>query len=307
MSLVNKENPLVSIVIPCYNHAQFVQETIKSVIDQDYENIELIIIDDGSKDNSVSAIQELVPICEERFVRFEFRSRPNRGLSSTLNESMRWCKGVYYFALASDDIIYPTIISKEVALLEKRLDCGMCHTHAESIYSKPNPKKIVAKSYEFNFQELIRKNRVYAPTVMIRMSVLRELGGFDEDLYMEDWDMWLRILDAGYKMCFVNEVLAFYRQHENNSYKNYHKMEEASDFILDKWKDSPYYKEAKLNENLHRFNYYSEVNKIRALRYLPYALANIFLKSSMLGIVRLVTPKTFYPIIRKIRSLNKFK
>lgn len=82
------QKPLVSVVIPCYNHENYVQECIKSAIEQDYENIELIIIDDGSKDESVNKIQELVPGCEKRFCRFEFRTRPNKGLCKTLNEAL---------------------------------------------------------------------------------------------------------------------------------------------------------------------------------------------------------------------------
>ena len=104
---MTEQQPLVSIVIPCYNHSQFVQETIQSIIDQDYENIELIIIDDGSKDNSVEVIQEMIPACEERFVRFEFRYRPNKGLCATLNEALEWCEGEYFSPLASDDIALP--------------------------------------------------------------------------------------------------------------------------------------------------------------------------------------------------------
>lgn len=81
---MNQSNqPLVSVVIPCYNHESFVQDSIQSVIDQPYQNIELIIIDDGSKDGSVEKIQEMIPACQERFVRFEFQYRPNKGLSAT--------------------------------------------------------------------------------------------------------------------------------------------------------------------------------------------------------------------------------
>ena len=96
------ENPLVSVVIPCYNHEKFVQDCIQSVIDQTYPNIELIIIDDGSKDGSVEKIQEMIVACEQRFTRFEFRHRQNKGLSATLNEALEWCNGVYLSAIASD-------------------------------------------------------------------------------------------------------------------------------------------------------------------------------------------------------------
>ncbi|EPK1752121.1 glycosyltransferase family 2 protein, partial [Acinetobacter baumannii] len=96
------KTPLVSIVIPCYNHVDYVQDCIQSIIDQTYQNIELIIIDDGSKDESVLKINEMLKKCENRFSRFEFRHRPNKGLSATLNEALEWCQGEYFATLASD-------------------------------------------------------------------------------------------------------------------------------------------------------------------------------------------------------------
>lgn len=89
---MTKQQPLVSIVIPCYNHEKYVQESIQSVIEQDYDNIELIIIDDGSSDNSVTKIKEMIQVCQKRFKRFEFRHRPNKGLCATLNEALAWCE-----------------------------------------------------------------------------------------------------------------------------------------------------------------------------------------------------------------------
>ena len=113
------KQPLVSVVIPCYNHENFVQDCIKSVIDQTYENIELIIIDDGSKDGSVQKIQEMSAACQKRFTRFEFRYRPNKGLSETLNEALEWCEGLYLSPIASDDQMLKQKIQLQVNFLEK--------------------------------------------------------------------------------------------------------------------------------------------------------------------------------------------
>ena len=113
------EQPLVSIVIPSYNHERFIRDSIKSVIDQSYQNIELIIIDDGSTDVSVEKIQELIPLCEKRFTRFEFRHRPNKGLSATLNEALEWAQGEYFSSLASDDIILKDKIKIQTKFLRQ--------------------------------------------------------------------------------------------------------------------------------------------------------------------------------------------
>ena len=112
---MNQSNqPLVSVVIPCYNHESFVQDSIQSVIDQTYQNIELIIIDDGSKDGSVEKIKEMIPACQERFIRFEFRHRPNKGLSATLNEALEWCEGEFFSPLASDDRYFRNKVLSQV-------------------------------------------------------------------------------------------------------------------------------------------------------------------------------------------------
>lgn len=123
--------PLVSVVIPCYNHERYVQDCILSVINQSYTNIEVIIIDDGSNDSSVIKIKEMVERCEDRFVNFEFRHRPNVGLSSTLNEALEWCKGDYFCTLASDDQILEDKISYQVDYLNN-------HSNTVAIFGNVN-------------------------------------------------------------------------------------------------------------------------------------------------------------------------
>ncbi len=114
--------PLVSVVVPCYNHEKYVKETIESIINQTYKNIELIVIDDGSKDNSVQVIQEMADKHG-----FTFVHRPNKGLSATLNEGIRLSKGKYFCAIASDDILMLEKIEKQVTFMEANPEYGMCY------------------------------------------------------------------------------------------------------------------------------------------------------------------------------------
>lgn len=106
-------NPLVTIVIPSYNHSKYVINSIQSIIDQDYDNIELLVIDDGSTDNSVEVISNFIECnkISDRFYRFKFIHRENKGLCATLNEGLKWSNGLYFSPFASDDIALPYKIS----------------------------------------------------------------------------------------------------------------------------------------------------------------------------------------------------
>lgn len=101
----NTELPLVTVMIPSYNHEKYIKESIQSVIDQTYSRLELIVIDDGSKDNSIQIIEEMRLACEQRFEHFQFIFRENRGLSRTLNQGLSLARGEYFSIVASDDIM----------------------------------------------------------------------------------------------------------------------------------------------------------------------------------------------------------
>ena len=183
---MTNNKPLVSIVIPCYNHGNYVQESIQSVIDQDYDNIELIIIDDGSSDDSVTKIEEMIPTCQQRFKRFEFRYRPNKGLCATLNEALTWCGGKFFAPLASDDIILPHKVRVQAEHLNANKSCIGVFGKAELI----NEDSLVVgqnnnKVGKLFFKDIILvKNSVCAPTQMIRLNKLKSSGGYQQDFYI---------------------------------------------------------------------------------------------------------------------------
>lgn len=252
-----KENnlPLVSVVIPCYNHEKYVQDSIKSIIAQSYQNIELIIIDDGSKDCSVSRIEQLVEDCKRRFVRFEFISRPNKGLSATLNEALEWCKGEYFSPLASDDIALPEKISIQVEFLQKNKNITAVFGSAYLIDDNNTYlKKLKSANCTYNFKDIIlHKAVLYTPTYMTRTQLIRDVGGYNSALLIEDWYMWLKLAQLGDLQC-IPEYLSLYRDHNNNISKHTSKIHEGRFQVLKLFEDSEFYDEA--IKNIKWINHY---------------------------------------------------
>lgn len=272
--------PLVSIVIPCYNHAQFVQETIQSVIEQDYKNIELIIIDDGSKDNSVDVIQQMIPACKERFVRFEFRHRPNKGLCATLNEAIEWCKGEFFAPLASDDIIMSHKTSVQVKYFKSAKNNSIVgfFGRASVFYDKPLNKKQLKVSaqttseiYDFN-DVFLRKSKLSAPTAMLNLSKLKAAGGYDKKMKIEDLYMWLKLTVNGDKLSFINEEFAFYRRHPGNLSQQSQIMISGVKLVLKSYESNPHYKEALARSYFVHAGDLVENKEKGALKHLFYGL-----------------------------------
>lgn len=247
---MSNSNPLVSVVIPCYNHENFVQDSIQSVIDQDYENIELIIIDDGSQDGSVIKIQKMVESCKERFIRFEFRSRANVGLSATLNEALEWCEGKYFSPIASDDQMLNYKTSMQVKYLEKH-NGSVAVFGAVQLIDENDQKleKIASKARSYSFEDIImHRHNLLAPTQMIRKKTIKDVGGYNANLFIEDWYMWLLLSREG-EIFSMNETFALYRQHDSNISKNLKRMRKGRLEILEIFKDHDLYEKA--IRNLH--------------------------------------------------------
>lgn len=243
---------LVSVVIPCYNHEKFVQDCIKSVIDQTYQNIELIIIDDGSKDQSVEKIKEMVGLCNKRFTNFDFRYRPNKGLTHTLNESLDWVKGEFLILIASDDYMTSDRVEIQVEILRNNPEYYACS--GSQLKIDENGCKL-----EYKFQNnLIKKNivkdrknifkssnNIYSPTTMFRTSVIKDLGGYNPNILIEDLYIFYKAALNDFKHLQVTNVFTYYRVHGSNNHKRYIWMHENKMKILEDLKGEKEYNELK--------------------------------------------------------------
>jgi alpha-1,3-rhamnosyltransferase len=235
--------PLVTAVVPVFNHENYVAASIQSIIDQTYQNVELLVINDGSTDESSQRVLELGDECRQRFVRFQFVDRENRGLTATLNESLDWARGKYFSPLASDDVVLPrkfellvsdlearpgevaaafgdaTFIDeqgREICLNDKGIeaeDGAFCSALAFHLRSR----KLDLSSEFGTYRSLLRSNYMPAMSSMLKTEALRKVGGWTVGNVLEDWEMWLK-LSKHYRMIYLNESVALYRIHGKNSY-----------------------------------------------------------------------------------------
>ena len=261
--------PLVSVIIPCYNHEAYIQECIQSVVNQDYKNIELIVIDDGSKDSSVIKIEQMLEQCKIRFENFYFKARENKGLCNTLNEALALCKGEYVSIIASDDKMTQNKTQIQIEYALKNPDVSSFYGEVQLIdnLGQLKEKKDLPLQY-YNFEDIfMHKFILYAPTQMHKLKDLQEVGGFDPNVKIEDWDLWLRLTKMGKKILCIPEFLAYYRIHENNMSADLDFMFTELVKILNKYKDEVLFKKAKFNmvkqyklkpiKKLSKLKYYS--------------------------------------------------
>ena len=239
-----KALPLVSVIVPCYNHQDYVRDAISSILNQTYSNIELIVLDDGSTDNSPAVLAEL----SEKHG-FYYEHQQNMGLNGTLNKGLSLAKGQYICPFASDDVMFLDRIEKQVALLESRPDVAVCAGNmiAISETGEISSSLKIRPAREVDFDDLFWRNipGPAAPTAMIRSSVLDEVGHYDPEIRIEDLYMWLRITNAGYKIYILNDLLAYYRKHSGNFHSNYRSMLENELKIIDSYATHPKYNEVK--------------------------------------------------------------
>lgn len=203
--------PLVSVICICFNHARFVQEALLSVFSQTYSNLELIVVDDASSDNSVSVISEVLATHPE--VKTIFLSI-NQGNCKAFNRALKLCQGEYIIDLAADDVLFPNRIEAGVNALQKAgTDYGMNFSDAiwmneggvqQYLHSDRFPHQSIPQGDVY--EVLIKKYFICPPTMMFTRALIDKLGGYDETLMYEDFD--LQIRGARYfKFCYTPEVL----------------------------------------------------------------------------------------------------
>jgi glycosyltransferase involved in cell wall biosynthesis len=220
--------PLVTIIASCYNQDNFVIESLDSIKAQTYPNIELIIWDDCSTDNSVKTIDAWI---ENNHINCKFiRHNENKGICKSLNEAFGNAKGKYLQLIALDDILLQDKIERHVEILEKTDETiALVFSDAYLIDKDGNLKNnYFLESYRSNLElnsgnfmnELLIGNFIPAMSVLYKIDIINQVGLWDEKLHYEDYDMLLRLANK-YDFILDKQMTVKYRLHDTNLHKTH--------------------------------------------------------------------------------------
>ncbi len=190
------EKPKISIVTPSFNSEKYIEETIKSVVNQGYENYEYIIMDGGSTDGTVEIIRKYDSIINDR-QKFRWFSEKDGGQTDAVNKGLRLCTGEWFAFLNSDDYYMPGLFIDITPFLKANSDKGVVYGNQYVIYEGIEQKYNLLKkpSDSFTLNDILYANQVFGPASFYNMKALKAAGEFDTSLYhWMDWDMYIRIM-----------------------------------------------------------------------------------------------------------------
>jgi len=201
--------------VPSYNHAPFVERCLQSIIKQTLKPRNLLVIDDGSKDNSPQIIEKVLSDCP---FDCELIVRENRGLCATLNEGFSHCNTEFFAYLSSDDVWLPTILEKRVKLLEKRQTTVLSFGHAYLIDEYDRIIDSTADYMDFadgDMLPLLLRGIIFPSSSVVYRSSALEKHGWNENSLLEDYELYLKLAADG-EFAFDKNILSAWRQHGGN-------------------------------------------------------------------------------------------
>jgi GT2 family glycosyltransferase len=227
------KSPRVSVILPAYNHAHFLPFAIESVLNQTFPDFEMIIIDDGSNDNTREVVQKF------KDPRIQYFYQSNKGLSGARNTGLGLAKGEYIAFLDADDLFLPGKLGLQVSWLEANPDYGFV-SGGWNVVNENGEILLVQRPWmgtpRLELLDWLFACPVITNSVLVRQHWVEKVSGFDPQLRrVEDWDFWLRLAYAGCKMGWVNEIVCSYRMAAGQMTQNAAEQKRVSKQVMEKF------------------------------------------------------------------------
>jgi glycosyltransferase involved in cell wall biosynthesis len=205
-NLMSNRN-LVSIIIPVFNNQSTVEETVSSVLAQDYDNLEIILVNDGSTDNT----QEILEKLSDQHENIQLYSRGNKGVSASRNYGFKHSRGKYVVFLDADDLLADTFVSECAHIMDNQSTLSVVYTQVKFFERQSG----IFKLPNLDFQRLLTGNCLTV-TAMIRAEMFESVNMYDENLsYVEDWEFWIRLLHKYPYFHKIEKPLFLYRRRDS--------------------------------------------------------------------------------------------
>ncbi len=226
MEMLSDYQPLVSFIIPAYNHERFVKACLSSILADSYGNKEILICNDGSTDNTNQKIIEWIDTHGHE-IAIKHLTQSNKGVCYTLNKLLFFANGEYIVPLASDDCIIPGSVQMRISYLNKNPDllsvfgdCVVINEEDKIISSSSLTEYHTANLNNLLNPELLKEEMIWhwsvsGPSILLKKEIYSCIGLYDPSLKTEDWDYYLRMVSQGV-LGFINEKVGYYRIHSDN-------------------------------------------------------------------------------------------
>jgi glycosyltransferase involved in cell wall biosynthesis/predicted O-linked N-acetylglucosamine transferase (SPINDLY family) len=200
-------DPLVTVVVPCFRQAHYLAEAVASVVAQTYRHWELVIVNDGSPDETNRVARELIALHSDRVIRLV--EKANGGLADARNAGIRAAQGELILPLDADDKIHPEMLAKTVGLLQRHPEIAIAYT--DYVYFGHQQQRLYTT--EYNFQTLCTAYNLFTCCALYRRSAWKAVGGYNPNMIYgyEDWDFWIGCGERGFIGQRIPEVLFYYR------------------------------------------------------------------------------------------------
>lgn len=305
-------NPLVSVVVITYNSSHTVLDTLESIANQTYKNIELIVSDDCSKDNTIHVVRTWMEENRERFIRSELLTvETNTGLVKNCNRGRKAANGEWIKGIAGDDMLMPDAIEEYIKFVLANPQCQMCVAGVNVFSTENIPTEKLSEDYnqyliktditlEKQKRQIVKKMIFPGPTYFYSKNIYEKVGGYDEKYIMsEEWPFCYKVLNKGYRIYVIHKTLVKYRLTSSSICRDPKAKYGNPIWVLD---NRSFFLDIRLKEMLRRGMLLSVY-----MQWLDYQKRYIFIKKgdslytkSVIFLLDMINPATYYGFIRKM-------